>query len=256
MGWSKDPGPTYYGGQTVPPFSFYGALMGKLSIFVDESGDFGAYSFHSPYYIITMIFHEQDKDILTNINHLNESLEMMGLGKDFVIHTEPIIRREEMYESMSPNERRGILSKLFYFVMKSDINYKTFVFEKRQFDDSLKLEGRMAREMSLFIRENISYFQKFDEVILYYDNGQRSLNRILNSVLFTELSKYDVRKVSPKDYKLFQVADLICTLQLLDIKHKKNELSNSELLIFHNPKDLKKQFLKPIQRKEFKNIRK
>ena len=255
MGWSKDPGPTYDGGQTDPPFSFYGAFMGQLSIFVDESGDFGEYSTHSPYYIITMIFHDQNKDIQPNINHLNESLENIGLGKDFAIHTEPIIRREEIYENMSPNERRAILSKLFYFVMKSDISYKTFIFEKRQFDDLLKLEGRMAKEMSLFIRENIEYFQTFDEVILYYDNGQRNLNRILNSVLFTELSKYDVRKVSPKDYKLFQVADLICTLQLLNIKHKKNELSKSELLIFHNPKDLKKQFLKPIQKKEFTGLK-
>ncbi len=229
--------------------------MGQLSIFVDESGDFGEYSTHSPYYIITMIFHDQDKDIQSNINHLNDSLENMGLGKDFTIHTEPIIRREEIYENMSPNERRAILSKLFYFVMKSDISYKTFLFEKRQFDDLLKLEGRMAKEMSLFIRENIEYFQTFDEVILYYDNGQRNLNRILNSVLFTELSKYDVRKVSPKDYKLFQVADLICTLQLLDIKRQKNELSKSELLIFHNPRDLKKQFLKPIQKKEFKGLK-
>lgn len=254
MGWSKDPGPTYNGGQTVPPFSFYGAFMGQLSIFVDESGDFGEYSAHSPYYIIAMIFHDQSKDIFRNINHLNESLENMGLGKDFAIHTEPIIRREEIYEKMTPNERRAILSKLFYFVMKSDISYKTFVFEKRQFEDLLKLEGRMAKEMSFFIRDNIKYFQAFDEVILYYDNGQRNLNRILNSVLFTELSKYDVRKVSPKDYKLFQVADLICTLQLLDIKHKKNELTNSELLIFHNPKDLKKQFLKPIKKKEFNGV--
>ena len=229
--------------------------MGQLSIFVDESGDFGEYSTHSPYYIITMIFHDQNKDIQQNINHLNESLENIGLGKDFAIHTEPIIRSEEIYENMSPNERRAILSKLFYFVMKSDISYKTFIFEKRQFDDLLKLEGRMAKEMSLFIRENIEYFQTFDEVILYYDNGQRNLNRILNSVLFTELSKYDVRKVSPKDYKLFQVADLICTLQLLGIKHKKNELSKSELLIFHNPKDLKKQFLKPIQKKEFTGLK-
>ena len=255
MGWSKDPGPTYDGGQTDPPFSFYGAFMGQLSIFVDESGDFGEYSTHSPYYIITMIFHDQNKDIQQNINHLNESLENMGLGKDFAIHTEPIIRREEIYENMSPNERRAILSKLFYFVMKSDISYKTFIFEKRQFDDILKLEGRMAKEMSLFIREKIEYFQTFDEVILYYDNGQRNLNRILNSVLFTELSKYDVRKVCPKDYKLFQVADLICTLQLLDIKHKKNELSKSELLIFHTPKDLKKQFLKPIKKKEFTGLK-
>ena len=34
-------------------FYVLGAAMGKLSIFVDESGDFGAYSSHCPYYIIT-----------------------------------------------------------------------------------------------------------------------------------------------------------------------------------------------------------
>lgn len=34
--------------------------MKELSVFIDESGDFGAYEPHSPYYIITMVFHDQD----------------------------------------------------------------------------------------------------------------------------------------------------------------------------------------------------
>ena len=33
--------------------------MKELSIFIDESGDFGEYEQHSPYYIITMVFHDQ-----------------------------------------------------------------------------------------------------------------------------------------------------------------------------------------------------
>lgn len=226
--------------------------MRTLSIFVDESGDFGAYSPHSPYYIIAMIFHEQDKGISTSIAHLDNALRNRGYDEDFVIHTEPLIRREESFKFMSPNERRAIISALFYFIMKSDIRYKTFAFEKCQFDDTLKMEGRMAKELSQFIREHVAYFQAFDEVVLYYDNGQRNLNRILNTVLSTELSEHDVRKVSPKDYKLFQAADLICTLRLLGIKHERHELSRSELLIFHNPRDLKKQFLKPLSKKEFK----
>lgn len=41
--------------------------MKELSIFVDESGDFGAFSKHSPYYIITMILHDQSQDITDNI---------------------------------------------------------------------------------------------------------------------------------------------------------------------------------------------
>lgn len=31
----------------------------ELSIFIDKSGDWGSYDFHSPYHIITMIFHDQ-----------------------------------------------------------------------------------------------------------------------------------------------------------------------------------------------------
>ena len=36
----------------------------------------------------------------------------------------------------------------------------------------------MARDLSLFIKDNLTYFQSFDRVILYYDNGQHELNRI------------------------------------------------------------------------------
>ena len=42
--------------------------MSELSIFVDESGDFGEYAKHSPYYIVTMVLHDQVKDISTDIN--------------------------------------------------------------------------------------------------------------------------------------------------------------------------------------------
>lgn len=225
--------------------------MGILSIFVDESGDFGTYSQHSPYYIVTMVFHNQESKITEQIQKLDQEILSLGYEKDFVIHTAPLIRKEEMFSSVSPNERRALFTKLFYFVMKSDIHYKTFIFEKRQFENVLKLEGRMAKEISQFIRGNQDFFQSFESVILYYDNGQHELNRILNTVLATELSQYDVRKVLPKDYKLFQAADLICTLQLLSLKCNHHELSRSEQLIFHNERELKKQFLKPIRKKKF-----
>lgn len=37
--------------------------MKEISVFVDESGDFGEYDFRSPYYIISLVVHDQDKDI-------------------------------------------------------------------------------------------------------------------------------------------------------------------------------------------------
>lgn len=73
--------------------------MKELSIFIDESGDFGDYAVHSPYYIITMIFHNQDDDIAPAISKLNQELSYLHLD-DLCIHTGPIIKREEIYAHM------------------------------------------------------------------------------------------------------------------------------------------------------------
>lgn len=226
--------------------------MKELSIFVDESGDFGRYSTHSPYYIVVMVLHDQSKDISSEVIRLEAQLSNLGYENN-VIHTEPLIRREEDYQNLLPNERRSIFSKLYYFTLKCDIRYKSFVFQKKDFEDTFKLEGRMARDISLFIRENSTYFQSFEKVILYYDNGQHELNRILNTVLAAELSMYEVRRVLPCNYKLFQVADLICTLELLRLKLEAGNLTRSETLIFHSKRELKKDFLKGICKKLFKN---
>lgn len=224
--------------------------MKELSIFVDESGDFGEYSAHAPYYIVAMVLHDQANDITTEIAKLNRELKNLGY-ENHVVHTEPLIRREEDYRNLSPNERRSIFTKLYYFTTKCQIQYKTFIFQKKDSENVFKLEGRMAREISGFIRENLTYFQGFEKVILYYDNGQHELNRILNTVLASELADYDVRKVLPCDYKLFQAADLICTLELLRLKAESGSLTRSEKLIFHTKRDLKKDFLKGILKKEF-----
>lgn len=223
--------------------------MRELSIFVDESGDFGPYAKHSPYYIISMVFHDQDIDINDDIKRLDESLDNLGYSKH-TIHTEPLIRREEDYVDLNPNDRRTLFSKLYFFARKSGISYKSISVNKSEYTEPFKLEAKIARDLSQFIRSHLDFFQSFDNVILYYDNGQHELNRILNAVLATELSQYETRKVIPSDYKLFQVADLLCTLKLLENKLEGGSLSRSELLIFHSKKELKKDFLKGIKKIE------
>ena len=42
--------------------------MKELSVFIDESGDFGEYSYHAPFYIVTMVFHNQKVDINVKVN--------------------------------------------------------------------------------------------------------------------------------------------------------------------------------------------
>ena len=249
MGWSKDPGPTYSAGKL--PAIYLGVNMQVLSVFVDESGDFGEYAKHAPYYIVSMIFHDQNVDISPNIKHLDNSLIQIGYGDGQAIHTEPLIRRERPYQYFQPNERRAIFSKLYYFTLNCEIKYKSFIFHKNEFRDNFKLEDRITRDISLFIKENLLFFQKYDKIILYYDNGQHELSQILNSVLGELLSNFEVRKVLPSEYRLFQVADLICTLELLRTKIEHGSLSKSEEIIFHSKRDLKKDFLKRIKKKEW-----
>ena len=71
-GWSYDPGPSQAG--KFPAF-YIGVKMKELSIFIDESGDFGAYSKHSPYYIISMVFHNQSLNIDQAVLKLNQELK-------------------------------------------------------------------------------------------------------------------------------------------------------------------------------------
>lgn len=224
--------------------------MRELSIFVDESGDFGPYSEHSPYYLVTLIFHDQSKDITKQIKILDNELRKLGF-ENHAVHTEPLIRREESYKYLGPNDRRSIFTKLYYFTCGCDIKYKSFAYSKKEFKNTTKLAERMVKDLSLFIRENFYYFQQFDRVVLYYDNGQHELSRILDQVLSTELSFYDKKRVLPINYRLFQAADLICTLELLSIKISKGNLTRSEELLFHSKRELKKDFLRGIRKKEF-----
>lgn len=126
-----------------------------------------------------------------------------------------------------------------------------YYFDKKEFDDSLKMETRMYRDMKAFFDESLAFFQKFENVVLYYDNGQKKLTQILNLILAACFSEYEVRKVSPSEYKLFQAADLICTLELLNKKFATEAMTRSEELIFHTKRNFRKDFFNGLRKKSF-----
>ena len=49
-----------------------------LSVFVDESGDFGPCQSHSPYYLVSMVLHDQDTDISENIAAFRRRVDVLG----------------------------------------------------------------------------------------------------------------------------------------------------------------------------------
>ena len=223
----------------------------ELSIFIDESGDFGEYEFHSPFYIITMVFHDQANDIQPAIDKLNWELSLMNLD-GLCIHTGPIIRKEESYNNMNIAERRRIFNKMIAFIRQVDIRYKCFAIEKKHISDVVEASGKLSRQISLFIREHSEEFRSFDTIKVYYDNGQIELTKILSSVFYALLTNVEFRKVMPEDYKLFQVADLFCTMELVRLKLENGIFSRSEEIFFGNRRDLRRNYLKALQQNEWK----
>lgn len=194
--------------------------------------------------------HDQDKDIAGQISHLKKHVVEMGFDGSHAIHSAPLIRREKDYENMDIPERRKLFRYLLDFMRLCDIRYKAFLFKKRQFSSHDALVSRMSKDVGAFVRENLKFFQSFDEIVVYYDGGQKEITNIINAV-FNVLVDADIRRVTPSDYRLFQAADMACTLELLDQKYRTSSLSASEIEFFRGKRNLCKNNLKTAYAKRF-----
>jgi hypothetical protein len=235
---------------------FWGLLLRELSIFIDESGDFGPVQKHSPFYILGLVFHDQGEDITPRLDQIHEALQARGLPADHAIHTAPLIRREHDYRWLDLPARRSIFRVLVDFVRTCNVSHQSWVFSKRELSDTDQLVGAMSRDLGALIRSSHLYFSSWDRIVIYYDNGPKEITNLVNSVFNAHLSNVEVRKVLPSDYSLFQAADLCCTLALLRKKIETAGLSNSERDFFSTSSDsaeraLKKGYFKTLDRKKF-----
>lgn len=220
----------------------------NLSVFIDESGDFGPYEAHSPYYIIAMVLHDQSSDISSNISSFESHLRNLGYTQH-AVHTGPLIRRESVYKNDLVENRKQLFHALFHFSRKLDIRYTCVKLKKIECADVITQTAKPSKSIAGILRSNETFWNSFDQVLIYYDNGQIELTKILTSVFSTLYTHVEFRKVKPVDYKLFQVADLICTMELLAEKAESSSFSASELEFFDNIRDFKKNYLKHIRKK-------
>lgn len=219
-----------------------------LSVFIDESGDFGPFEAHSPYYLVSMILHNQNTDITENIKSFDSHLIHLGYS-NHAIHTGPLIRRESLYSNHLVEERKSLFNALFNFARKLDFQYSCIKVKKSECPDTIIMTAKVSNALANVLRSNEQFWNYFDKIIVYYDNGQIELTKILTAVFSSLYTHIEFRKVKPIHYRLFQIADLICTLELLALKADNNSFSRSEMEFFNNPRDFKKNYLKHIKKK-------
>lgn len=222
--------------------------MKQLSVFIDESGDFSFGNQSSDYYLITLVFHDQDNAIDNLIKNLDEKIHHIDPNISS-IHTSPVIRQKDEYSELSLDDRRNILYAFQHFVRKLPVKYHIISIKKKECRHHDDLVARLSKELNKFALYNIDFFNSFDQIIVYYDNGQHEIKNILNTIFSINFTDVDFRVVNPIDYRLFQVCDYICSFELLDIKQSIGSLAKTEKLFFYKPQELKKQFLKEIHKK-------
>ena len=100
----------------------------------------------------------------------------------------------------------------------------------------------MTKEISVFVDEKLK---------IYYDNGQAQVTSILKEAFAPFASKTEfVPDVSPSKFRLFQVADLLCTVELANLKLLAGDrLTDSEIAFFGSIQNLRKNYIKPLSRK-------
>jgi len=225
--------------------------VSTLSIFVDESGDFGA---HSDYYVVALVMHNQDDDLSDELAAFADALRLIeGFVGDRVIHTGPAIRRENGYAELPVEIRKREVDRLFAFARRVPVVHVTFSFRKRQYPERPQLKAALFTALARFLRDHAAYFLSFDQVIVYYDNGQAEVTAVLNALFRDFFFEIDFRRADSTRYRLLQVADLHCTLELLRIKLKENRLSKSDLYFFGSRRRLQKDYLNKLDHKRLNN---
>lgn len=207
--------------------------MKRLNIFVDETGEFGFGKKASRLYGVSFTFHEQDKDIKSDIDILNERLAKIGYTN--MIHMADLIMKRNDYSSFNIETRKNIFNAIYHFSRKANIKYCTIIIDKKYANSKRLLRNKLSAQINKMIMEHWDYFDKFDNIVMFYDNGQEPLGYILD-LLFSRFDGF-LHKIdfNHKEKRLFQVSDMLTYIDKAIYKHKNNiKYKKAELYFFGN----------------------
>ena len=198
-----------------------------LSVFIDESGDTGFEFGASKYYVVSLVFHEQNNDISSQLNKFKD---------DPVFHVGPIIWREDNFKNIDLFERKRYLNKILILYTILPILHKAFIYNKKEFDeDDAKTLARLARDIHSFLMQHYDYFSAFDLINVYYDKGQQVVYKALAQAFGISGYPAEFKKEAKQEkYRLAQVADYITSIRLTELKMNAGTLSKSEERFFEN----------------------
>ncbi|EMZ40458.1 MAG: DUF3800 domain-containing protein [Atopobium minutum] len=221
--------------------------MQELSIFIDESGSDGL---KDQYYLLTLVFHEQKNDISKSVGLYESSLAKKGLP-NIPFHASPLLNGHDRYTGMEIADRKRLLFAFRVFIRHMPIKYTCIALKTKDHPTTDDISNTMRRQLVDFLFDSLSYFQSFDAVKIYYDNGQQSVAEAVHKAVDYVLAKDAItyRGASPINYRLCQIADYICTMEFTALKYADKTSTSTDEKFFGSWSQFKRGILKEIRLK-------
>lgn len=220
--------------------------MRELSVFVDESGNA---KHDSEYYLLTLVFHDQSVALSPAIRGYESTLIDRGLS-NVPFHIGPLLRGNDSYAPLTRDIRARLLACFSTFANKCPFRYLTLSYQKALFADDQALFSRMKRDLVNCLFDRLELLQSYDVIKIYYDNGQSDVTRTLHSAFEYALGKQAVlyKECDPSSYRLQQVADYACGIELAALKFAAKRQGPTERLFYGTWREFNKNYLKKLRR--------
>lgn len=204
-----------------------------LDIYIDESGDYGFKETCSELYLVSFVFHIRNMSIKKQEKYLNNKLEKLGFSG--MIHSRPLVNNKGEYSEYSIELKREIFWSLLNFLRLSNINVKTIIVDKKYINNSEQLEMKLYKETLNFFNDNREFFNFFDEINVYYDNGQEPLTKMFDDIFIDFVHINRIINFDKVNNRLFQVVDLVTFIDKINYKiNNKKKLTKTEKYFFTN----------------------
>lgn len=156
-----------------------------------------------------------------------------------MIHLAYLVAKRGDYSHFNLEKRKSIFWTIFYFSSKLKVKIRTVIIDKKYINKKYQLNVALAREINKLINDNKKFLERFDKIVIYYDNGQEILGTIIDA-LFSCFSNVERRiKFDHTRKRLFQVSDMLTVVDKLDYKRKNNIPFTKSEKYFFNGKDFR-----------------
>lgn len=127
---------------------------------------------------------------------------------------------------MPKETKHNMLTAFRASIQYLPFSYPFFEYQKTEFEERIeKIAEKMRRDLAAELYGHLEYLQTLNMIKTHYNNGQSIVRNIVHDALEGVLPKNVIayKNATPTDYRLFQTADYVCTIELTAIKYSNHE---------------------------------